>query len=108
MLAEGDDVLVVMVMLDVAVQPLLPVTVTVYVPAEVIVKASFVPTTPLPSDHEYVPPPVAVTLIEVVIQVMTVVPVLLVMPAVGAVVLLLMVDEAVAVQPFVLDVPVTV
>ena len=108
MLAEGDDVLVVMVMLDVAVQPLLPVTVTVYVPAEFMVSPALLPTTPLPSDHEYVPPPLAVTLIEVVEQVMTVVLVLLVMPAVGAVVLLLMVDEAVAVQPFVLDVPVTV
>jgi hypothetical protein len=108
MLAVGVDVFDVTVMDEVAVQPLLPVTVTVYVPAEVIVKASFVPTTVLPSDHEYVPPPVAVTLIEVVVQVMTVVPVLLVMPAVGAVMLLLMVDEAVAVQPFVLDVPVTV
>ena len=40
----------------------------------------------LPPLHAYVPPPVAVTFIEVVVHVNTVVPVLFVIPAVGGVV----------------------
>ena len=69
--------------LSVAVQPLAPVTVTVYVPEDVNVLAA-VPGVEPPL-HEYVPPPVAVTLILVVVQSNTVVPELLVIPAVGGV-----------------------
>jgi Kef-type K+ transport system membrane component KefB len=50
--AEGAVVLVVTVIEDVAVHPLLPVTVTVYVPAALIVNAALVPTTDVPSDQE--------------------------------------------------------
>ena len=74
------------------------VTVTVYVPAAVILKAADVPTTDDPLDHEYVPPPVAVTLIAVLEQVNSVEPVLLVMPDVGGIVLLVMLMLAVALQ----------
>jgi hypothetical protein len=74
----------VMVTALVAVHPLLLVTVTVYVPGEVTDNAANELTTVLPSLHEYVPPPVAVKLIVVVVQVNTVVEVLLVMPAVGS------------------------
>ena len=67
-------------------------------PAAVAVAFAKLPNPPL---HAYVPPPVAVRLMPVVEQVSVVVPVLLVIPAVGAVVLLVMVTEAVAVQPLV-------
>jgi len=49
--------------------------------------------------HAYVPPPVAVTDIEVVVQVRVVVPVLFVIPAVGSVVLEVKVTLASSVQP---------
>jgi len=55
--------------------------------------------------QEYDVPPVAVTLIEVVVHVKTVVPVLLVIPAVGAVVFCVIVTALVDVQPLL---PVTV
>jgi hypothetical protein len=83
----------------VAVQPLLPVTVTVYVAGAETDNAAIVSTTALPSLHEYVPPPVAVKLIEVVVQFKTVVAVLLVMPAVGAVIFCVIVMVLVALQP---------
>src|SRR5450759_2034325 len=73
----------VVVALAVAVHPMAPVTVTVKVPAVLTISAADVPTTVLPSDHEYDVPPLAVTLIDAVVQVRTVVPVLLVIPAVG-------------------------
>ena len=50
--AEGDVVLVVTEIEDVDAHPLLPVTVTVYVPAALIVNAALVPTTEVPSDQE--------------------------------------------------------
>jgi hypothetical protein len=75
------------------------------VPGEVTDNAALVPTTVDPFDHEYVPPPVAVKLIVVVVQVNTVVEVLLVMPAVGAVVFCVIVTALVAVHPLL---PVTV
>ena len=86
----------------VAVQPLLLVTVTVYVAGLVTDKAALVPTTIDPFDHEYVPPPVAVKLIVAVVQVNTVVEVLLMIPAVGAVVFCVMVTALVAVHPLLL------
>ena len=50
----------------------------------------------------------AVTLMEVVVQVSTVEPVLFVIPAVGAVVFEEMLAVAVAVQPLAVEIPVTV
>ena len=88
----------------VAVHPFAPVTVTVYVPGVVTDKVALVPTTAVPLDQEYVPPPVAVKEIEVVAQVKTLV-VGAVIAAVGNAVLCVMICEAVAVQPFA---PVTV
>jgi len=78
--ATGNDGSDVIVIDSVSVQPFAPVTVTVYVPAEVNETAAVVPKELL---QLYVPPPVAVTSIEVCVQVKTVVPVLLVIPAVG-------------------------
>ena len=42
-----------------AVQPLGPVTVTVYVPGALTRSVEFVPNTEVPLDHENVPPPLA-------------------------------------------------
>ena len=52
-----------------------------------------------PPSHEYVPPPVAVTLILVRVQVNTVLPLLLVMPAVGVVIFWVITICAVDIQP---------
>ena len=52
-----------------AEHPFKEVTVTVYVPGEVTFSKAFVPTTVVPFDQEYVPPPVAVKLILVVVHV---------------------------------------
>ena len=54
---------------------------------------------PKPLSHEYESPPVAVTLMDVVVHVNSVTPVLLVMPAVGAVVFDVTTMLAVEVQP---------
>ena len=84
--AIGCTTFCVIVMLAVFVQPLaVVVAVTVYVPGAVMFNPAEVPTTLDPSDQEYVSPPVAVTLIEVLVQVnsVTPAPVLLVMTAVG-------------------------
>jgi hypothetical protein len=89
-------------MLDVAVQPLAPVAVTVYVPAAVMLAVADEPKLLL---HVYDIPPVAVTLMAVVVQVKTVVPVLLVIPGVGVEISLDTVMLEVAAQPFA---PVTV
>ena len=78
--AVGAVVFAVTVMLAVDEQPFVPVTVTVYNPAEVIDAAAILPK---PLSHEYEPAPVAVTLIALVLQVNSVEPVLFVMPAVG-------------------------
>ena len=86
-------------MLAASVQPLADVTVTVYVPGAVMESPVDVPTTLVPLDHEYVPPPVAVTLIDVVPQVRTVVPELLMMAAVGVVIFCVIVMLASSVQP---------
>ena len=59
----------------------------------------------LPPIQAYVPPPVAVTLIEVVVHVNTVVPVLFVIPAIGGVVFEVIVILEVFVHPLA---PVTV
>lgn len=66
--------------LAVEVHPLDPVTVTVYVPGAVILAFALLPS---PLFQEYVPLPVAVTLMAVVKQVSTVVPELLIIPAAG-------------------------
>ena len=60
-------------MAAVAVHPFVPVTVTVYVPGAVTTSVALVPTIVVPLDHEYVPPPVAVRVILVVVQFNTVV-----------------------------------
>ena len=81
-----------------AVQPFVPVTVTVYVPAAVTVNAALFPTFVVPFDHEYVPPPVAVNCTEVVVQVITVLEGK-VMETTGAAVFCVMICVAVAVHP---------
>ena len=86
---------------DVDVDPPL-VTVTVYVPGAVTVNPADVPTTLVPFDHEYVPPPVAVKLMDVVVQFNSVVPVLLVIDVAGGVDVCVMVIDAVAEQPMAL------
>lgn len=95
--ALGAVVFSVIVMLDVAVQPLAPVAVTVYVPADVKLCAADEPRLLF---HEYETPPVASTLIDVVEHVNTVEAVLLVIPAVGAVIFWVTVILAVEVHPF--------
>ena len=63
-----------MIVIDsVSVQPLAAVTVTVYVPGADTLSVAELPTVVVPLLHEYVPPPVAVKLIDVVEQVSTVV-----------------------------------
>jgi hypothetical protein len=64
-------------------QPLVLVTVTVYIPGAVARYAAAVLTTLEPLDHEYVLPPVPVKLIDVTVEVNTVVLVLLRIPAIG-------------------------
>ena len=59
----------VIVCVAVAVQPFAAVTVTVYAPGVVTLSVELVPTTADPFDHEYVPPPVAVKAIVVVVHV---------------------------------------
>ena len=78
--ADGAVISCVTVMLEVAVQPFDPVTVTVYVPGAVMEADALFPN---PPSQLYAWPPVAVTLIEVNAHVKTVEPVLLVIPAVG-------------------------
>ena len=68
-------------------------------PAVVMVRLAAVPTTLVPSLQEYVDPPLAVTLMEVVVQFSSLTPVLLVMDAVGTLLSLVIVMEASAVQP---------
>jgi hypothetical protein len=72
-LTIGAKKLSVIVILDVASQPFAPVTIRVYVFAVVMFIVAFVPITPFPSIHEYVPPPVPVRLIVGVEQVRIVV-----------------------------------
>jgi hypothetical protein len=71
----------------------------VYVPGVVTVNVAFVPTTVVPLDHEYVPPPVAVKVIEVVVHVRTDVDNAEIAAA-GAVIFCVIVCDAVPVQPF--------
>ena len=85
-------------MLDVEVQPFVPVEVTVYVPGALMLAAADEPKLLF---HEYEAPPVAVTLIAVLEQFNTVDPVLLVIPAVGEVISWVTVILAVEVQPLV-------
>ena len=93
MFTVGKDESLVIVTLEEAVQPLLAVTTTVYVPAVEIVFVGDV----VPSFHRYVPPPDAVRVMLVVEQSNT--PLLGVIDAVGAVVLEVMFVLADAVQP---------
>ena len=86
---------------DVEVDPPL-VTVTVYVPGAVTNNPAEVPTTLVPFDHEYVPPPVAVKLMDVVVQFNSVVPVLLVIAVTGGVDVCVIVIDAVDEQPLAL------
>jgi len=86
---------------DVEVDPPF-VTVTVYVPGAVTVNPADVPTTLVPFDHEYVPPPVAVKLMDVVVQFNSVVPVLLVIAVTGGVDVCVIVIDAVDQQPLAL------
>ena len=65
----------------------------------VIDSVAAVPTTLVPSLQEYVDPPLAVTLMEVVVQFSSLTPVLLVMDAVGTLLSLVIVIDEVAVQP---------
>src|SRR5690606_16395457 len=79
--AVGTSSSFVMVMLVLAVQPLAPVTTTVYVPGAP--KLLFALDGVAPPFHESLTPPVAVTLIEVRLHVSSSVPVLLVIAAIG-------------------------
>ena len=72
-LTDGALLFCVITCAAVAVHPFAAVTVTVYVPELVTLNVAFVPTTEVPLDHEYVPPPVAVNEILGVIQVTMVV-----------------------------------
>lgn len=83
MAGVGGVVFWVMVMLEVAVQPPLALTVTVYVPAEVKLLAAVVVEVPLFHAYEVAPAGVAVTLMLDVEHVRTVDPVLFVMATVG-------------------------
>ena len=65
----------------------------------VIDSVAAVPTILVPSLQEYVDPPLAVTLMEVVVQFSSLTPVLLVMDAVGTLLSLVIVIDEVAVQP---------
>ena len=94
--ALGAVVFDVIVMLAVDVQPFAFDTVTVYVPAALKLCEASVPRLLL---HEYESPPVAVTLIDVVVQVNSVTPVLLLIPAVGTATSCVVVMLAVDVQP---------
>jgi hypothetical protein len=92
-IAVGTEESLVIVVFAVAVQPLLAVTTTEYVPAvETTLVANVVP-----SFQRYVPPPDAVSVILVIEQSKT--PELGVMDAIGKVVLEVMLVLAVAVQP---------
>jgi hypothetical protein len=93
MFAVGTDESLVIVTFEEAVQPLLAVTTTVYVPADEIVFVAEV----VPSFHRYVPPPDAISVMLVVEQSNT--PLLGVIDAIGAVVFELMFVLADAVQP---------
>lgn len=104
-LAVGGVVLEVIVIDSVSVQPFAPYTVAVYVPGEVIDAPAELPKLLL---HLYNVPPVAVTLIEVIVHVNSVVPVLLVIPALGGVVFEVIVMDSVSVQPDVVAVTVYV
>ena len=98
--ATGGEATFVIAIKSLAVQPFAAVTVTVYVPALETVKPATELTVEVPSDQEYVPPPVAVKLIEVLIQSIWVTPVLLVIPTVGAVMSFVIDMLSVSVHPF--------
>ena len=82
--AGGGVIFWFMMISEVFVQPFAAVTVTVYVPGIVNVLLAIV--VELPPLQEYVPPPVAVTFMAVVVQVNIVVPLLFVIPETGGVV----------------------
>ena len=94
----------VMMMLSVSEHPLAAVTVTVYVPGEF---TNIPAELPRPLLHAYVPLPVAVNEMEVRLQVSSVLPVLLVIPADGAVLSSVVLTLVLAVHPL-LAVAVTV
>ena len=84
----------VVVTLVLAVQPLLPVTVTVKVPAVLTVMAEVV----APVFHSYAVPPLAVKVVDGVVQ-FSESPLLVLMLAVGAVMFCVMMILSVSVQP---------
>ena len=94
--AVGNVIFCVIISWAVAVHPLAPVAVTVYVPGIVIVVFD----TASPLLHKYVSPPVAVNEILVKLHVSSVAPVLFVIPAVGATIFCVIISWAVAVHPF--------
>ena len=98
-LAVGVTIFCVTLVVAVAVHPLAPVIVTVYVPGEVMVAIALVPKL---FDHRYVPPPLAVLVTLVVAHVRLVDPMIL---AVGVTISCVTAVVAVAVHPFA---PVTV
>jgi hypothetical protein len=98
--AVGAVVLRVVVAEAVAVQPLLPVTVTVNVPAALTVMAEVV----APLLHSYAVPPLAVKVVDGVVQ-FSASPLLVLMLAVGAVLSSVVVALVVAVHPLL---PITV
>ena len=88
---------------SVSVHPFAAVTVTVYVPPSVMeAEAAF----PSPLSHSYVPPPVAVTEIAVVVQLITEEPVVFIIPAVGKVftVIVLVIEVVPQLPPLVVNV----
>ena len=95
--AVGAVMFWVMAWVVVAVQPLAAVTVTRYVAGDVTDNDALVPTVVDPSDQEYVPPPVAVRLMDAVEHVSCVADGVLI-PAVGAVISCVMVMLSVSVQ----------
>ena len=100
MVAVGAEISCVMMLFALAVQPFAAVTVTVYVPGELTASVAAVPTTAVPFDQLYAVPPVAVKLIEVVVQLSILTFGKLVIFTLGAVVFWVMVVLAVDEQPF--------
>jgi len=98
--AVGFVISLVIVIVSVSVHPLAAVTVTVYVPASDTDNTSTTLTVEVPSDQEYVPPPVAVKLIVGFVQSIRVTPVLFVIPATGGEATFVIAIKSLPVQPF--------
>ena len=87
-------------MISVSIQPFAPVVESVYVPGFVIEIVLVLAKLLVPFDHAKVVPPEPVKLILVVLQVSTLVLVLLVITATGAVISCVITKLVVVVQPF--------